>query len=415
MEQVETLIIGGGQAGLAMSHHLSRLGAPHLVVERHRIAERWRSERWDGLRFQSPNALVRLPGYDLPATDPDAFATAGEIVAFLTDYATRIRAPVRTGVNVTRLARDADDFVAGTASGAIRARNVVVATGPFQRPVMPALLPDAPEIVQLPASAYRNPEQLPDGAVLVVGAGASGSQIAHELLRAGRRVFFSIGKHRRAPRRYRGHDHVWWWIETGMDQTPVARRPADRAPLVHTGAYGGHTIDFRQFAADGMVLLGRAQAAEHGVMGFADDLLANLAHGDAAFQAFMDFVDAHIRRTGMALPEDPDAHRLVPAPAGMVDAPRQLDLKAAGIRSVIWATGYALDFGWIDLPVLDPRGTPLHRDGITGMPGLYFLGLPFLSRMSSSFIFGVGADAERLAGEIAARSGRTLAAPASRP
>lgn len=398
MEAVETLIIGGGQAGLTMSHALTRRGRAHLVLEQGRIAERWRSERWDGLHFQTPNALVRLPDFPRVADDPDGFATAADIAAYLESYAAFIEAPVRCGVTVTALRAG---FVAETSAGVIRAKNVVVATGPFQRPVVPPLLPATPGVLQLHARDYRSPGVLPEGGVLVIGAGASGSQIAEELLRAGRRVFFSIGKHKRAPRRYRGQDHVWWWIETGLDATPPERRPADRSPLVHTGAYGGHTMDFRDFARQGMMLLGRAESARDGVMSFAADLLKNLAHGDAAFLGFMDFVDNHIAKRGLSFPDDPEARVISPTPAWLSEPIRSLDLRAEGIGTVIWATGYALDFGWIDLPVLDGRGTPVHRMGVTDVPGLYFLGLPFLSKMSSSFLFGVGDDAERLAESIA--------------
>ena len=224
---IETLIIGGGQAGLTMSHALSKRGRPHLVLERGRIAERWRSERWDGLHFQTPNALVRLPDFPLISDAPDGYATGAEIAAYLDAYAAFIRAPIRCGVSVTALR---PGFVAETSAGLFRAANVVVATGPFQTPIIPPLLPETSSILQLHASAYKAQSALPEGAVLVVGAGASGAQIADELLRSGRRVFFSVGKHKRAPRRYRGQDHVWWWIETGMDKTPPERRPADHSP-----------------------------------------------------------------------------------------------------------------------------------------------------------------------------------------
>ena len=292
-------------------------------------------------------------------------------------------------------------FIAETPAGLIEARNTVIATGPFQRRILPAWRPDLPGILQLHASQYRAPGELPLGAVLVVGAGASGAQIAHELMRAGRQVYFSIGKHRRAPRRYRGHDHVWWWTETGMDQTPLENRGPDRSPIVHTGAYGGYTIDFRNFARDGMVLLGRAEAARDGIIGFAPDLMENLAFGDTACFAFMDFVDAHISRTGLNLPEDPDARCICPAPPNLTTR-QSLDLRAEGIATVIWATGYRLDFDWVDLPVLDSLGMPVHKGGVTAERGLYFLGLTFLSKMSSSFIFGVGDDAAQLADHIVA-------------
>ncbi len=395
---IETLIIGGGQAGLTMSHALRKRGCPHLVLERGRVAERWRSERWDGLHFQTPNALVRLPEFPFVAGDPDGFATGQEIASYLDAYAKFIEAPVRCGVSVTALRRG---FVAETSAGIFKAANVVVATGPFQCPIIPPLLPETPGILQLHAGGYKAPGQLPDGAVLVVGAGASGAQIAEELMRAGRQVYLSVSKHKRAPRRYRGHDHVWWWIETGMDTTPPERRPADRSPVVHTGAYGGRTMDFRDFARQGMVLLGRADTARDGVMTFAPDLLANLVHGDAAYLAFMDFVDAHIAAKGLSFPEDPEARVISPTPAELEEPIRSLNLRAEGIGTVIWATGYGVDFGWINLPVLDGRGMPIHRGGVTEVPGLYFLGLPFLSKMSSSFLFGVSDDAARLAGVIA--------------
>ena len=398
MEDIETLIIGAGQAGLTMSHALSKLGCPHLVLERGRVAERWLSERWDGLHFQTPNALVRLPDFPFVADNPNGFATGSEIAAYLAAYAAFIDAPVRSGVSVTALRAG---FVAETSAGDFRAKNVVVATGPFQRPVIPPLMPDTPGITQMHALDYRSPAALPEGGVLVIGAGASGSQIAEELMRAGRQVYFSVGKHKRSPRRYRGHDHIWWWLETGMDRTPPDKRPLDRSPVVHTGAYGGHTMDFRDFARQGMVLLGRALTARDGVMAFAPDLLANLAHGDAAYLAFMDFVDAHIAGKGLSLPDDPEARVISPTPAWLHEPRYTLDLPAEGITTVICATGYALDFGWIALPVLDGRGMPVHRLGVTEVPGLYFLGLPFLSKMSSSFLFGVGNDAERLAGAIA--------------
>lgn len=404
MEYIETLIIGGGQAGLTISHALTRHGRPHLVLERGRVAERWRSERWDGLHFQTPNALVNLPDFPFPTTAPDGFATAARIADFIESYAAHIHAPLRTGTAVTSLRRqNAGTFLAETTAGRITAANVVVATGPFQRPVIPALLPETPGIVQLHASAYKAPAQLPPGGVLVVGAGASGAQIAEELQRAGRRVFFSVSRHRRAPRRYRGQDHVWWWLETGMDQTPAAKRGPDKSPLVHSGAYGGRTIDFRDFAANGMILLGRAEAARDRVMAFAGDLPGNIALGDAPYLAFIDFVDDHVRRAGLNVPEDPAARMVPPIPPDFQNAPRRLDLLAEGITTVIWATGYGLDFRWIDIPVFDPRGAPVHEGGITAVPGLYFLGLHFLSRLSSSFLFGVGDDSARLARHIAAR------------
>lgn len=406
MEHVDTLIIGAGQAGLVMSHELSKRAQRHAVLERGRIAERWRSERWDGMHFQTPNLLVGLPGYALTHDNPNGYATAAQIADFLEGYASFADVPVRRGVAVTRLTRTeaGGRFLTDTSNGPMSATNVVVATGPYQVPVIPSMLPHGAEVLQLHAANYLRPSELPGGAVMVVGAGASGAQIAEELMRAGRKVYLSVSRHRRAPRRYRGHDHVWWWIETGLDKTPPDRRNPDASPVVHTGAYGGHTIDFRDFARQGMVLLGRAEAATQDGMTFAADLAENLAHGDAAYLTFLDFVDAHIKRKGIDAPEDPAARVIPPTPNSMFQPIRQLNFREAGIGTIIWATGYDLDFGWIEVPVLDERGAPIHDKGVTSVRGLYFLGLNFLSKLSSSFLIGVAEDAERLAEFIARNS-----------
>jgi putative flavoprotein involved in K+ transport len=405
VEQVRTLIIGGGQAGLVMSHRLKQRGLAHLVLERHRIAERWRSERWDGLRFQFPNWSVGLPDFPFPHSDPDGFATSREIVDYIAAYAGFVTAPIRCGVAVMRLRRadDGPDFVAETSDGVIAAENVVVATGPYQRPLTPGLLRDE-AVFQVHASGYRNPEQLPPGAVLVAGAGASGAQIADELSRAGRRVFLSVGQHRRLPCRYRGRDLFWWLAETGVYDVPVELRAPSRLPPVLTGAYGGYTIDFRRFAADGITLLGRVRAARDGVIDIAADLVENLAGGDTAYATFLDMIDAHIDQRGLKCPEEPAARARLPDPPCLTEPVRHLDLRAENIGAVIWATGYRVDFGWIDLAVLDARGEPVHRHGVTEVPGLYFLGLQWLSRMKSAFLSGVGDDAAVLADHIAARA-----------
>jgi putative flavoprotein involved in K+ transport len=405
VEQVETLIIGGGQAGLAMSHRLKQRGRAHLVLERYRVAERWRSERWDGLRFQFPNWSVELPDFSFPQTEPDAFASTGEIVDFIDAYAAFVAPPIRCGVDVKRLRRcdGGSGFIAETSEGAIEAQNVVVATGPYQRAVIPALLRDDTKIFQLHASRYLNPGQLPSGAVLVVGAGASGAQIAEELHRAGRRVYLSVGRHTRLPRRYRGRDLMWWFGALGLFQTTTEEREPVRTNPVITGAYGGHTIDFRRFAADGITLLGRVKAARDGVIEIAPGLAGDLASGDVSYLTFLDMLDAHVERRALNLPEDPAA-RAVPSDPPCITAPLQrLDLRAENVSAVIWATGYAVDFGWIDVPVLDARGEPVHRNGITDVTGLYFLGLHWLSTRKSAFLSGVGDDAAVLADHIAAR------------
>jgi putative flavoprotein involved in K+ transport len=413
IERVETLIIGGGQAGLTMSHMLSQRGCPHLVLERHRIGERWRTERWNGLRFQFPNWSVRLPGFSFRHSDPDAFATSDDIVDLITAYARFVAPPIRCGVAVTALRRrdDGSGFLAETSIGPIEASNVVVATGPYQRPFVPALLSDNIGIFQVHASRYREPGQLPPGAVLVVGSGASGAQITEELFRAGRRVYLAVGRHNRLPRRYRGRDLIWWLSALGIDQTPVEKRGPLRLLPVITGAHGGHTIDFRRFAAQGVILLGRAEAAREHSMDFASNLADSLADGDAGYTAFLNLVDAHVERHDLRMPEDQGARVMERDPPWLVEPLRHLDFHAAGIGAVIWATGYAFDFGWIHVPVLDARGEPIHRRGITDVPGMYFLGLQWLSKMSSSFLSGVGDDAARLADHIAARDCSGLGRP----
>jgi putative flavoprotein involved in K+ transport len=404
VEQIETLVIGGGQAGLAMSHRLKQRGLAHLVLERHRIGERWRSERWDGLRFQFPNWSVRLPDFPFPHTDPEAFATSSEIVDFIAAYAAFIAAPIRCGVPVTalRCREGGSGFVAETPDGPIEAANVVVATGPYQRPVVPAVLGED-DTFQIHASRYRNPDQLPSGAVLVIGSGASGAQIAEELLHAGRRVYLSVGSHRRMPRRYRGRDLVWWLSAMGLDQTPAEQRGPDRSLPLITGALGANTIDFRRFAAESVTLLGRMEAAHQGVIDFAPDLAERLAYGDASYASILDAMDAHADLHGLNLPKDPAARAVLPDPLCLTQPLRRLDISTEDIGAVIWATGYSLDFGWIDVPVLDARGAPVHRRGITEVPGLYFLGLQWLSRLNSSVLSGVGDDAAVLADHIAAR------------
>src|SRR5215510_7625446 len=382
-EFIDTLIIGGGQAGLAMSPMLSQRGCPNIVVERHRIAERWRTERWDGLRFQFPNWSIQLPDFPFPHADPNAFATSDEIVRYLTAYAKFVGTSVRCGVTVQSLRRRdfSIGFVAETSEGRIEAANVVVATGPYQRPITPTLLSNNATVFQVHASRYRRPEQLPPGAVLVIGSGASGVQIAEELLRSGRQLYLSVGRHRRMPRRYRGRDLTWWLSALRLDQTLVEKRGPDRSLPLITGAYGGHTIDFRQLAAQ----------------------------GDAAYAGFLDLVDAHVERNGLNVPHEPSARTNPPDLGDLIEPLRALNLRAAGIGSVIWATGYRFDLSWIDVPVLDTRGEPLHRHGITDVPGMYFIGLQWLSKMNSSFLSGVGGDAARLADHIAGRRNRVAA------
>jgi putative flavoprotein involved in K+ transport len=411
LSEVETLIVGGGQAGLAMSEHLSKRGVSHLILERHRIVERWRSERWDSLVANGPAWHDRFPVMTFPGIDQDGFATRGQIVDYFVAYADRIAAPIRCGVEVTALVAKAEGagFRAETSMGVIEARNVVAATGPFQRPIIPRLVPTDAGIEQLHSASYRNPGQLRDGAVLVVGAGSSGVQIADELARAGRRVYLSVGPHNRPPRRYRGRDFVWWLDVLGEWDTKVVAPGTEHVTIAVSGAHGGHTVDFRDLAARRITLLGSAGRYLDGIMHFAADLAKNIARGDANYLSVLDSADAYVAARGLDLPAEPDARKIAPAPLCVTDPIAQLNLGSAGITSIIWATGYGLDFGWIKAGAFDDKGRPAHQRGVSVVPGLYFLGLPWLSRRASAFIWGVWHDAEYLAGHIAASEARRMA------
>lgn len=405
-KNVGTLIVGGGQAGLAMSAHLIRRGAPHVVLERRRIAERWRTERWDSLVANGPAWHDRFPAKTFSDVGADDFASKDSVAAYFERFAAEIGAPVRCGVEVraVRRARRGGRFEVDTSDGPLEADNVVAATGPFQRPVIPAAAEGAPGLRQMHSSAYRNPDQLADGAVLVVGAGSSGAQIADELLRAGRRVYLSIGPHDRPPRRYRGRDFVWWLGVLGKWEAEATTASTEHVTIAVSGAHGGETVDFRRFAERGMTLLGRLSGCVDGVARFAPDLARNLARGDANYLSVLDEADAYVAAQGLDLPPEPEARRIAGDPACVVDPVLELDLEAAGVATVIWATGYTQDFSWLQVDAFDPAGKPAHQCGVSREPGVYFLGLPWLSMRGSSFIWGVWVDAERLAGHIVARA-----------
>jgi putative flavoprotein involved in K+ transport len=407
------LVIGAGQAGIAVSEHLGRAGTPYLVIERGRIAERWRSRRWDSLVANGPAWHDRFPGLDFPC-DPEAFAPKEAVADYFVDYARMIDAPVRCGVEATEVRRNpgGPGFQVATSHGQIEARYVIAATGAFQRPVVPSLVPEEAGIFQLHSADYRNPEQLPEGAVLVVGAGASGAQIAEELMLAGRRVFISVGPHDRPPRRYRGRDNVWWLGV--LNKWDAAAAPSsDHVTLAVSGAHGGRTVDYRRLAARGMTLLGRTRAFEDGVMRFDPGLAETLARGDRNYLSVLDEADAWVARNGLDLPEEPEARVMAPDPPCVTDPILSLDLAAEGITSIVWATGYALDFGWLKVDTFDENGRPRHQRGVSAEPGLYFLGLPWLSRRGSSFIWGVWHDARFVADHIAIQRSYLAYAPKS--
>lgn len=403
IEKTETLVVGAGQAGIAMSEHLGKAGIPHLVLERDRIAERWRTGRWDSLVANGPAWHDRFPGMAFRSFDPDGFVPKEQVADYFVDYARMIDAPVRTGVEVTRVERHVGrpGFKVETSGGEIDATYIVAATGPFQRPVFPALVPESAGIVQMHSNAYRNPDQLPKGAVLVVGAGSSGVQIADELQRAGRAVYLSVGAHDRPPRAYRGRDFCWWLGVLGKWDAATPPAGAEHVTISVSGAYGGLTVDFRRLAHRGMILVGVTQSFGNGVMRFAPDLAENIARGDANYLSVLDEADAYIARNGIDLPQEPSAREILPDPQCVTDPILSLDLKEAGIGSIIWATGYRVDYGWLKVDAFDDKGRPKHQRGVSTEPGIYFLGLPWQSRRGSSFIWGVWHDARFVADQIA--------------
>ncbi len=404
-EKIDTLVVGGGQAGIAMSEHLSNCKVPHLVLERHRIAERWRSERWDSLVANGPAWHDRLPGMEFADFDPDAFPSKERIADYLVAYADMINAPIRCGVEVREVRRNVGrpGFRVETSGGVIEANNVVAATGSFQIPVIPDLVPADAEITQIHSSAYRNPDQLPEGAVLVVGAGSSGAQIADELLLSGKSVYLSVGPHDLPPRSYRGRDFVWWLGVLGKWDAVTMEPGMEHVTIAVSGARGGHTVDFRRLARQGITLVGRTESFKNNVIYFAKDLADNIARGNAYTLSLLDEADAYVVRNGLDFPEEPEVRKVEPDPACVTNPVLELNLTEVGITSILWATGFDVDYSWLKVDAFDNQGKPKHERGISAEAGIYFLGLPWQSRRGSSFIWGVWHDAKFLADQISIR------------
>ncbi|MGD0700282.1 MAG: NAD(P)/FAD-dependent oxidoreductase [Trebonia sp.] len=406
IEEVEVVVVGGGQAGVAMSEHLGNACVPHVVLERGRIAETWRSGRWDSLVANGPAWHDRFPGLEFDG-DPAAFIPKEQVADYFEAYARKVGAPVRCGVEVTSVRKNAGapDFRVQTTRGTMHARFVVAATGPFQTPVIPPIADGDAGLTQIHSAAYRNPGQLPAGGVLVVGAGSSGVQIAAELADAGRPVYLSVGPHDRPPRRYRGRDNVWWLGVLGKWEAATPPEGAEHVTIAVSGADGGRTVDFRDLAARGITLVGSTTSFGDGSVRFAADLRANIAAGDANYLSLLDEADAYIARNGLDLPEEPEARVFGAEPHCVTSPLAELDLTAAGVTSVLWATGYATDFGWLRVDAFDGNGRPRHQRGVSSEPGVYFLGLPWLSRRGSSFIWGVWHDAKYIADQISIQRG----------
>ena len=405
-EIVNTLVVGGGQAGLAMSEHLRDNGVEHLVLERDRIAERWRTNRWDSLVANGPAWHDRFPTKEFGDIDGAGFPTKDSVTAYFEEFADQIEAPIRCGVEVLSAEQDqsGSGFIVETTQGTVQAANIVAATGPFQHPVIPPVVPKDVDVLQMHSTAYRNPEQIPKGAVMVVGAGSSGSQIADELLRSGRKVFLSVGPHDRPPRSYRGKDFCWWLGVLGKWEmkTPPAGR--EHVTIAVSGAYGGHTVDFRELAERGMNLCGMTQAYKDGTLTFASDLAKNIKEGDENHLSLLAEADAYVTAQNLDLPLEEEAKIIRPEPDCMTNPTLSIDLVAQGISTIIWATGFKQDFNWLKVDAFHKDGRPDHADGVSKHDGIYFLGLPWLSMRGSSFIWGVWVDAKNLGHHIANRN-----------
>jgi len=396
---VETIVVGGGQAGLSASWYLKRSGREHLVLDRGKIGDTWR-RRWDSFCLVSQNWLCQLPGFPYDGDDPDGFMLRDQIVDYVERFAGSFVPPYREGIEVLRVSRSKDRgrFELDTSDGILRADNLIIATGAHQQPNIPAWAGKLPNhIVQLHTHDYRNPDQLPEGAVLVVGSGQSGCQIVEDLLFVGRAVHLCVGKAGRMPRRYRGRDMSKWAHATGFFDTPIDKHPLGeevrfRAQWHTSGRDGGRSINLRQMALDGVKLHGRLLDPDGTMVSFADDLASNLDLADRLCRERLAQIDNYIAENCIDAPPDDSA----PVAWQPSEEPPTLDLKEAGIRSVIYGTGFHPDYSWIDIPIFDRYGYPRSQRGVTEIPGLYFLGLHWLHTMGSGLLHGVGRDAEHV-------------------
>ena len=403
----DTVVVGGGQAGLSVSHYLVQHAVEHVVLEQaNGPGDAWRNHLWVSFTLNTPRWQSRVPGVRYGEDDPDGFMPKQEVVAHLDSLASRL--PLRTRARVASVERDnRGDYVVTVDGGeTIKARNVVVATGLYQTPKVRQIAHKLPtDIKQLHSETYRNPQQLLPGAVLVIGSAQSGAQIAEELYESGRKVFVATGRAGRTPRRYRGKDSNWWFAKMGQYDRTVGELPSPKAKFAGkphiSGTKGGHTINLHQFARDGVTLLGRLEAVEDGIVKFKDDLHDNLAAADRAEAEFVRAVDGYIANTAIVTPEE-----TLPVLRDGFDQAilTQLDLNAASITNVIWATGYSFDFSLVTLPIADGDGFPIQTRGVTAFPGLFFVGLPWLHTAKSGLIYGLSEDARCIAQRVAERA-----------
>jgi putative flavoprotein involved in K+ transport len=392
MPTVTAVVVGAGHSGLAMSRHLAARSIDHVVLERGEVANSWRTQRWDSLRLLTPNWMTRLPGWAYQGDDPDGYLSARGVADLVATYAAASAAPVVTGTTVTSVRPGAEGFEVDTDHGRWDTRTVVLAAG-TTRGHVPAVARRLPEVFSIPALDYRNPDQLPPGGVLVVGASASGVQIADELQRSGRPVTLAVGEHVRVPRTYRGHDILWWLDTLGIlderwDEVDDVVRARHLPSLQLVGA--PRTLDLNALQASGVRLVGRFAGVRDGLAQFSGSLANVCALADLKLGRLLDAIDQHAggqgERPGRTLVQE---HAL------------GLSLASGEIRSIVWATGFKPDFSWVDVPVFDHRGRLVHDGGVTRWPGLYVLGLPMLRRRRSSYLDGARCDAADLALHLA--------------
>jgi len=408
-----TIIIGAGQSGLAMSRHLTARSIDHVVLERGEVANSWRTERWDSLRLLTPNWQTRLPGYAYGGDDPDGFMAMPEVVRFLQRYAEVSDAPVVTGTRVTRVRRVEGGYVVSTSQGPWRCRMLVIASGACNIAAIPSLSADLPhEVTSLTPVQYRNPGLLPDGGVMIVGASASGIQLAREIHASGRRVLLSVGEHVRMPRTYRGRDILWWMdaigaMDVGYDAVEDINRARRLPSLQLVGTPERVTVDLNSLRRAGVELVGRLVGLHDGKAQLSGSLANHCALADLKMNRLLAGIDDWVSAHGFA-DRFPAPHRYEPTVVG-AETRLDMDLHDSGIMTVIWATGYRPDYSWLDVPVLDRKGRIRHDGGVVAAPGMYVLGLPFMRRRKSSFIDGAGDDAADLAAHLSLSLARAAA------
>lgn len=411
------VIVGGGQAGLSLSHCLQQRGIDHLVIEKRSLVHTWRTQRWDSFCLVTPNWQCQLPGWSYLGSDPHGFMVKDQINEWLAGFVDHVKAPAIEGVTVERVSRDGERerFNVQTDAGLYTADQVVVASGGYHRPIVPRLAEKLPAgVAQFHSAQYRNPAQLPEGAVLVVGCGQSGAQIAEDLHLAGRKVHLATGHAPRCARFYRGREVVDWLADMKYYEMPVTEHPLregvrDNTNHYVTGRDGGRDIDLRRFALEGMELYGVLSGFDSGNFELQPNLRDNLDAADDTYNRINASIDKHIAAEGIEAPP-PSVYSPVWEPA---QERTRLDLAAAGIGSVVWCIGFSPDFAWVDAPVFNGRGAPVHLRGVTNEPGLYFLGLPWLHTWGSGRFSGVAGDAAFLAETIENRRSKLREAHAA--